>query len=52
MMITMMRTILLGAAIDREHVDEVKHQDDDQEGDQHANDDVHAYDPFSMESLA
>jgi hypothetical protein len=33
---------LPGAAIDRQHVDEIKHQNDDQEGDEHADDDVHA----------
>ena len=30
------------AAVERQEVDEIEHQDDDQEGDEHANEEVHA----------
>ena len=43
---------LFGAAVDRQHVDELEHQDDDKEGDDHTNEDVHACSPFKMKTLS
>jgi hypothetical protein len=33
---------LLGAAVDRQHVDEIKHKQNDHEGDERSNENVHA----------
>ena len=38
---------LLGAAVDRQHVDEIEHQDDHEKCDEHADENIHARLPFA-----
>jgi hypothetical protein len=42
---------LLRTAIKRQHVDEIKYQNDDDESNECANEDVHSYSPFDNDAL-